>query len=591
MRNSAETDWSHWQQQIRGYFESHGFLPTPTLEGLEVPIDILTDCWMAADTNPKELPALCRTQDAVGSPIERAAVVLFLWYLTGDEPYLRLPETEERERREAMASLFEEAVVVLPVDEIDDPRRIRWELLFAASANQWMRVDELVRQWIHVEPAAERNALAALARINFLSVSSFREDYRVPDYWGSYEGAKYSAAGGLLASIQALQLDNRSPLSAAEWTLPSSLSTDEFRRVLDAENAISRLLDAASSDPMLDAIKAWCIAVIAVRQKNTRRTRDAADRYAQIARGENLLKQLPEAAERIRRLPAWSAAMLYRMSGALDEARTMAEFWTEVDCEAPEAWKFRAELERQLGIEAYPDSYEHYVRLSPDTDTSWEHSELLRLLLESSDRRAADRALRELSLTHPDRSVIEEVLNWDWPSYRALADETRRRWWEGLLFVCDPRVREVFGCTPWRYAAGCFGEAVALELRARIFDPLAGRPDFSRNDLPDRERRVANAIAGSRATLGMMVEALELTQSQASLLGQLIDRFLLRVHRPVRFHLKAKPAIARLRAATEARNDAVHADIEPEAAKQVYVDAKTFLDVLVKADPRITQVV
>jgi hypothetical protein len=50
--------------------------------------------------------------------------------------------------------------------------------------------------------------------------------------------------------------------------------------------------------------------------------------------------------------------------------------------------------------------------------------------------------------------------------------------------------------------------------------------------------------------------------------------------------LKVQKAIARLKSATEFRNEAAHDDIEPADAKQVYIEAKSFLDILVKEDPR-----
>ncbi len=84
-----------------------------------------------------------------------------------------------------------------------------------------------------------------------------------------------------------------------------------------------------------------------------------------------------------------------------------------------------------------------------------------------------------------------------------------------------------------------------------------------------------------------MVEALRLASDGRSELGQAINRFLGQKHRPLRSYFQSKPAVARLRAATESRNEAVHGDITPDEAKQVYAEARAFLDMLVKEDPRI----
>ena len=95
MSEARADPWTGWQHQISEYLYEHGLLPTPTTEGIEIPFDVATDCWMAADTQPEELPSLCRLTSAAGTVAERGAVVLFLAYLSNDEPYLRLPEPED----------------------------------------------------------------------------------------------------------------------------------------------------------------------------------------------------------------------------------------------------------------------------------------------------------------------------------------------------------------------------------------------------------------------------------------------------------------------------------------------------------------
>ncbi|MGB7217799.1 MAG: hypothetical protein WBD07_03230 [Vicinamibacterales bacterium] len=581
--------WGLWQQQISVYLHEHGLLPTLTTEGIDIPFNVAADCWMMADTRPSELPSLCRLTDAMGTPAERGAVILFLAHLSDDEPYLRLPEPEESERRAAVQKIFADAVALLPVDQVETPWHVRWELPFAAKIGLWDRIDALVRRWVALAPSEERDALTTLARINFLSVHPARPSDWVSDWWSPYEGSQHAQVGDLFASLLAARLDDRTRLDSAQWSFPRTMPADQFARVLDADTAIAKLHDTGKApSPTLRLIWAWCSAVAGVRLENVERTRDAARRYALLARDSDLPTLLFGSVDhKMRRFPASSAAMLFRAAGDLDSARDMAVFWTEVDQASPDAWKFRAELERQIGIEAWAESYERYVRLSPDTDTSWEHSELLRLLLESRDRNTADRALRALAFEHADRPVVEEMLTWDWAAYSQLNESARERWWDGLVFVCDARVRNAFRRAPWRYAAACFGEAVALELRARVFGPLAMTAGFERQAMSDREARIANAILGSKATLGTMIEALDLTNNANSDLGRMIDRFLGQRHGLLKAHFRSKQAVARLKALTDSRNEAVHGDIAPEEAKHVYAEARAFLDMLVKADPRI----
>jgi hypothetical protein len=583
--------WTGWQHQIRIYLDEHGHLPTLTTEGLKIPFDVASKCWMLAYTRQDQLSSLCRFTDAMGTSADRAAVLLFLARVSNDKPLLPLSEPEEAEGRAAIESLYSDAVSLLPVDQIDTPWRIRWELRFAADLGLWDRVGGLIRHWSSLAPSEEHDALAALARVNFLGVHPGRTADWLFDWWSPYEGSQYSIIGDQLASLFASKLDARTQLDSEPWTLPHALGADEFARVLDAENAIAKLEGTGFGRPMLRLVAAWSNAVIAVRLDNSERLRDAARRYASLARDAELpLPFLDANDRRTRKSPAWSAAMLFRAARDLDSARDMANFWTEVDQNSRDGWKFRAELERQIGLDWF-DSYLQYDRLSPDKSSSWEHTELLRLLLESRDRNAADRALHALALEHPDRPVVEEMLTWDWASYSQLHESTREKWWDGLVFVCDERVRKAFRRPPWRYAAACFVESVALELRARVFAPFATAAKIDQQVLNQREWGIATAILNSKATLGTMVEALKLVKDTRSELGQIVNRFLRRRHLPLRSYFQTTPAVERLEAATELRNDAVHGvgDIQPQEAKAVYAEARTFLDMLVKADPRISE--
>ena len=86
-----------------------------------------------------------------------------------------------------------------------------------------------------------------------------------------------------------------------------------------------------------------------------------------------------------------------------------------------------------------------------------------------------------------------------------------------------------------------------------------------------------------------MVDTLALGNEPDSKLGQAISHFLWQKHRLLRSYAQSKTAVSRLRAATESRNDAVHGDIAAEDAKQVYAEARSFLDMLVRNDPRVAE--
>jgi hypothetical protein len=125
MIGSDATDWSRWREGIQQYLAKHGYLPTPTAEDLEIPDDLVMDCWQAADTGPEKLRSVCHITDAFGGPAERGAVLLLLWHLTTDKLHPQLPETDETERRATVSRLFADTVLRMPVAEIDEPWRVR----------------------------------------------------------------------------------------------------------------------------------------------------------------------------------------------------------------------------------------------------------------------------------------------------------------------------------------------------------------------------------------------------------------------------------------------------------------------------------
>jgi hypothetical protein len=366
---------------------------------LEIPFDIVTESWMAG--SEQELAELCRLSNAAGGPAERAATILFLWHLTTNDPFA-LPEYEQASWKAMLGRANAMALSMLTSDDIDQPWRIRWELLYAAAADQWDRAQELVRRWIAIAPAEERSARAALARVLAVSVQPARQPF-IPDWWLPYEGADDAEFGTQLVWWYSLHVGEASSALTGIWDWPSSLDDKAVGRVLDAANALAHLDHGGELPKELEALRAWCEAVIGVRRRDRSEIKQAADKYRRIA------DKTPDA---VASFPFSSAVLLYRLSGDVEDARRTTVKWTELVPDVAEGWRLRAQLERLLGLGtgALAESYEHVVRLSPDSEDSWERSELLRLLLESRDNETAQRALAEVALTHPERSVVIELV-------------------------------------------------------------------------------------------------------------------------------------------------------------------------------------
>ena len=90
------------------------------------------------------------------------------------------------------------------------------------------------------------------------------------------------------------------------------------------------------------------------------------------------------------------------------------------------------------------------------------------------------------------------------------AKEAHDRWWVGLYILASPDTTEHMGDSIWGEAAASFGEAVALELKAKVFGPFASIDHIG---LPmDSEGRVARQYVGWRRALrgqGMLGDMIE----------------------------------------------------------------------------------
>ncbi|MEX2271819.1 MAG: hypothetical protein WD690_10130 [Vicinamibacterales bacterium] len=597
MGNSSRDAWSDWTAQIERHYLERGLLPTPTQEGLSPPVDVVSEFWLELSTERSRLAPLCVLGEAAGAAPQRAAVLLLLYYLTTERPYLRLSDEDEEARREVVRELFAEAVNALDIASLDHAWRIRWELLFAAGAGSWRQVQQLTARWSQVCPNEEFDAQKALARIYLLSVHPLdKEEEPLLDYWLPYEGSAWARTGDLFVLASALHLDARDKPTSADWTLPHSITAEEFARVVDIDNALTKATERCDGvDVMWEAIGAWASGAIGVRLSRPERVLEAARRYDRLSEIASFLGDATDDKGNARWLAARSAAVLYKHLRRWDDVRRMTVTWCDLQMHLhddgveetglAEAWKFRAEAERELGLTDMAESFAKYVQFSAETDNNWEHTELIRLLYESRDELVRNRGLHMLALEHPERSSVAQLLNWDWSAFSRMCPRAQARWWEGLLFVCDERVRTAFGRPPWRYAGECFGEAVALELKERIFIPFVATP-ICTSDLPDRERRLANALTRAKIPLGMLIDLLELTQNPNSRLGRQVSDHLGKAHLPLFAVARSRTELAKAREIVDIRNLAAHDDIREAETRKIYVGAKKFLDLLTASGAR-----
>jgi hypothetical protein len=576
--------WAGWLDSVREYLKKHGRLPIPGMPGPALPSDLISDAWATISSGRHVEDKEFSMAEAMGEPPSRAAVLIYLWDLLNSESFGLLSEHDESEAKGSFRSLLREATSLVPVEEISEVWQLRWELLFAALAGDWSRAGALVKHWSLMHPHESDSAQISLARVYLLSVHpAVVHQELMPAVWVDHARAPLAQFSTSVATLIALRLDDRSRLDSRPWAYPATLEPESFGRVIDAEAALQRIYGSESGrTPEAQAIWAWCAGVQGARLNNNDRLREAAGRYQQLTHELAGVENEWLNDSSTRGAAAWCSAVLFRRAGDVGGGLEMARLLTELRPKSADAWKFRAEVERQCGSPAeWVPCYDKYRELADEADQSWEVTELLRLGYESLSRDAATRALRELAHTHRARATVEGMLDWDWPLFGELHPATRECWLDALLFVFDRELRVKFEHGLWRYAAERFGEAMERELKARLFSNFANAAEFKLEEIRrEWEHSLALSIAEKRLSLGGIVTVLEQTTKNDSDLGRQLDTFLKRTLPELRPSLRSQTLLKGLRAAKEIRNRAAHEDVSQSEASVVYGEAKSLLELL-----------
>ena len=149
--------------------------------------------------------------------------------------------------------------------------------------------------------------------------------------------------------------------------------------------------------------------------------------------------------------------------------------------------------------------YEDYVRCRREGENDWEASFLLRVGLEYGSQQQRRAAIELAAFSARFREPAEALLSWfsDW--FSRLTPNAKDRWWVGMFALSSPNISEELGDARWNEVGSSFGEAVTLELKARVFEPFA-RTYSGTSD--EHWKRVLNG----RGTLGDLLRCLLQTQ-------------------------------------------------------------------------------
>jgi hypothetical protein len=435
-----------------------------------------------------ELVSLCEPHD----PVTRSVVAATLYRNSGKKT------TDDDAARQALATLARAE----DVEWIESVERLRWELHLAVAARCLDRALALVRRLEHHNPTPTLRSVAATEL--FLAVHPL---------WGSVDvdGANLldplighldqDPNGRLCRDLRCYQLatsvgDERS----SPWRDVRALSASAHEALVEIDIWLTRALQASGAlTPAERAVQIWSHFCLAVGKADDRGLGRVGEDYLNLpwfCIGDTAVADSLEA-----------ATVTLAAAGRWSMAATAAAGWAQGHPHDRRAHKYRAKaLYKQ--DESNPqllEALEDHERALPDSDDEWEVSLLwhwgseLKRLRATQYERAADAA--------PERPFGQCLQTWLWPRFDSLSEDAKERWWTALYVLASPQNAANIPGTLWKVAASNFGEAIANELKIRIFVPFAAtKPSLS--DLDEKEARVWKNVMRGRGTLGQLITCL-----------------------------------------------------------------------------------
>ena len=479
-----EAAFEHCVEIARRIYAESGFLPALDDTRLEANRFAL---WIPFDGD-ELLDDLIGLQDDA-DPVRRAVVGAGLCRL--------LTEAIEAEDFAMVTDALRRFVSSVPVSALSDPLLLRWESHAAATAGDLERVLAIGRRFEDLGAAADYLGLAATTAFILLhpgsqrpfTPSRFDPDIRAPK-WNP-------VATDHLNYLYATIVDPRPNLPLTD---PEDFSASHRDALLVADASLSRLKSGTGElTPTQQAIKAWFTFALGAATRDRGRLAVAGDAFLSVAR-----HPLETDAFSDRPMLCRAAATCYARALKWPDAIVAAQEWC---AGAPND----AEAHRRLAESLYKDeripeaitAYEDYVGLRKEGANDWEPNLLLRLGMDFLTQRKLAAALEAAAFSTVFRPQGETLLTWFSEWFPKLSNKARERWWVGMFTISSPHVAAGIGTALWDQAADCFGEAVAFELKERVFRPFAAsQPTLKAQD--EYWRRV---LAG-KGTLGEMIECL-----------------------------------------------------------------------------------
>jgi hypothetical protein len=155
-----------------------------------------------------------------------------------------------------------------------------------------------------------------------------------------------------------------------------------------------------------------------------------------------------------------------------------------------------------MKLERMSEAAEAFVedvgRQRGDSEDTWLSPLVMHLGIQVMSHQSIVAAIENAALFAPARQLGERLVTWYSPWTASMSTEAKKKWWVGLYTIgSDEAIRNI-GDSVWEEAIVYFAEAIALELKAKVFRPAGQTSSDAIGQASDTWRK---AFAG-RAALG-----------------------------------------------------------------------------------------
>lgn len=455
----------------------------------------------------------------------RPAMLAFWWQALHTRTIL--DDDDQADRVREYSSALRHCIEFVGPASIESDSQLRWELDIAATTRNVQRVLRLLDERKR-RPRPDQFADTAVRLLFLLVACEFDEplpsglwdpEILRPDFGGFYR--VYS----LIAYTVAMQ-----PGRVRVPPTPNGPPTIRKEIVVPHVRAIREWLELvkdAGGSPKEEtaAIEAWTVYCLGL----------ADGRSGEMERAGILFENAPkfdwpdtDLEEKPFRWQA--AAIAYQDGGASQKALACVERWATVAPNDMLAQRKLAELNWRGGrLEEALKAFERATASEEPSDRTWEHTTILQLGLEKLAAETNVNAIERAAERTPLKVQGQRLAAWTLPWFDQLSDKARERFWFGLYAVSSPELLETTGQATWDNAGDNFGEALAFELKCRVFEPFAAE---SRSKIDSRDEIWIKVIRGY-GTLGQLIECLLASLRPDSPPKHLLRARLYKHHKPL----------------------------------------------------------